>query len=978
MSLNLNTPFRPPRFNHKQGSQSRPVSSASTLSSSSRPSSSIRDRNSTPSPSSTGFSKQSNNGSIMRTYNVLWRKKTQKKHKQWDGDGVMSYNTQTRASTIRDEDGNLLAKLSNTSNYLSNVDLFSHGSYEFQIDSAIDAADDPVRQVPTTAPAHIRRPFKAPPPFVSPVTKKSPQHVNLLKNKKQTRTTPQITYDVDADLDDIEEGTPFTTTTTTSMKSDRSASPADHHKRSPLSSKYSSRKKQKVEEIEDDDIEIELPKPIKNKPFQTPLLKPRSELFRNSLKSKNKHEPLYDITSENAFVLPRPPNGKEDKIRDVVVDPVLANTLRPHQKEGIKFLYECVMGHRDFKGQGAILADEMGLGKTLQTITLIWTLCRQNPHIDEGPIAKKTLICCPVSLITTWKNEFKKWLGINKINVLTIGGKNKYSNDKDDIDGFAKTNVYQVLIMGYEKMQSMSKQLREVDFDLLVCDEGHRLKNSSNKVMQALESFNIKRRIVVTGTPIQNDLQEFYTIINFINPGILGEQKQFQKEFANPISRSREANCSNPRVIERGEQKSKELIKLTKLFILRRTNEEIAKFLPKKSDYIIFVPPTNLQLVLFDVVSKADNFEDIVESRNMNQSLKLINTFRKICNSPSILKNDTFFMEATGPKMNDANFKKGLAKKVRSGKVNLLVKLLTNIKQMTDEKVVIISNFTQTLDVLQTVLDSLNVQYSRLDGSTPTAERGGIIKSFNDSSADNCFAFLLSAKSGGCGLNLVGASRLILFDNDWNPSVDLQAMARIHRDGQKKPCKIYRLITAGCIDEKIFQRQLVKTNLSDKFLDDSSHSDEDFFNSADLRDLFKVNGDVKCNTHDLMNCQCAGTGKQPVQLFDDDESDEDGPSERLQKLSEMPSFVSAFDYSQNPTDLDEQFKKQQKQIGRCLAGYRHIDPFQLADEDSRYNTSVDEETRDDEVLNEVLTEQKLMSSPGNKKAQLISYIFAKY
>ncbi|GMG39820.1 unnamed protein product [Ambrosiozyma monospora] len=368
----------------------------------------------------------------------------------------------------------------------------------------------------------------------------------------------------------------------------------------------------------------------------------------------------------------------------------------------------------------------------------------------------------------------------------------------------------------------------------------------------------------------------------------------------------------------------------------------------------------------------------------MNQSLKLINTFRKICNSPSILKNDTFFMEVSGPKMNDSNFKSGLAKKVRSGKVNLLVKLLTNIKQMTNEKVVIISNFTQTLDVLQTVLDSLNVQYSRLDGSTPTGERGGIIKSFNDSSAESCFAFLLSAKSGGCGLNLVGASRLILFDNDWNPSIDLQAMARIHRDGQKKPCKIYRLITAGCIDEKIFQRQLVKTNLSDKFLDDSSHSDEDFFHSADLRDLFKVNGDVKCNTHDLMNCQCPGTGKQPVQLFDDDESDgtdEDRPSERVQKLSEMPSFVSAFDYSQHPTDLDEQFKKQQKQIGRCLEGYRHIDPFQLVDQDSGFNTGMkknDGQTCDDAVLNEVLAEQNIMSSPGNKKAQVISYIFAKY
>ncbi|QPG74510.1 hypothetical protein FOA43_001840 [Brettanomyces nanus] len=678
-------------------------------------------------------------------------------------------------------------------------------------------------------------------------------------------------------------------------------------------------------------------------------------------------EPLFDPeTFENPLIMPRPP-ATNRSVRDVVVDPDLSGILRPHQRQGIVFLYECIMGYREFKGHGhgAILADDMGLGKTLQSIALIWTLIRQTPFVGQKPIIhNKVLVCCPVTLVNNWKNEFHKWLGKinhNRLNILAIDGSQQsfHQSDKQILKSFANTKVYQVLIIGYEKMQSMSDELADAKFDLVICDEGHRLKNSSNKVFKTLESLNIQRRILLTGTPIQNDLTEFYNIINFTNPGVLGSFKDFQKNYMKLILRSRDPNCKNSAIIKAGNNKSEELIDLTKQFLLRRTNSEITEYLPKRSDYVLFAPPTKLQLELFGAVLKTQKFNKILQDeRNelLRDSLSLITTFRKICNSPSLLKDDLFFLEACHD-VNDDKFKSDIGRKVKSGKILLLMRLLGLIYQKTqDEKVVIISNFTQVLDILEKTLESLRLSYTRLDGSTPSKDRGRIVNEFNRSSKDSCFIFLLSAKAGGIGLNLTGASRLIMFDNDWNPSVDLQAMARIHREGQKKEVKIYRLVTSGCIDEKIFQRQLIKKNLSDRFLDDSAGSNEDFFNNSDLKDIFTVNQHCQSNTHDLMLCDCEGDGEELKT------AEEDQPDERGSQLLDEPHFMTALNFSQKcQTDEQASIEQKQKQIQRCLKGYRHINP----------SGGCKKVSTDDEIIDTLLHEQD-----SNKI--YVNYVFGKY
>ena len=585
---------------------------------------------------------------------------------------------------------------------------------------------------------------------------------------------------------------------------------------------------------------------------------------------------------------------------EVVVDPALTRALRPHQREGVAFLYECVMGLRT-SGNGALLADEMGLGKTLMTIALIHTLLRQLPE-GHGGVVKKVLIVCPVTLIGNWRREFKKWLGPNQVSVLTLSHKQSAAKDRQDIRNFGRTRVYNVMILGYEKVLSCQADLSGLEVDLLVCDEGHRLKSSTNKVVKVFNSLKVLRRVLLTGTPMQNDLVEFYNICNFINPGVLGTFAAFQREFLKPILRLREVNCINKDTIKRGDDKSRELVERTKGFTLRRTSSLLRNYLTPKTDTLLFCPPTAVQQALFKQISQTQKFKRLLHSALSNDSLAMINLFKKICNSPSLLLQDKASLELISAS--------GAAEKL-SGKLLAFIPLMIEFRKL-GEKTVVISNYTQTLDLLEEVMRKLNMSFTRLDGATPNKQRDRLVSDFNASSMAASLVFLLSAKAGGMGLNLVGASRLILFDNDWNPAVDLQAMARIHRDGQTRPVFLYRLITAGCIDEKILQRQLMKNSLSDKFVDNKDGSNSDVFDMEDLKDLFSV-GYTASNTHDLLECGCSGVGEEL--LLDSPDTQERDDSAPL-------GWMSALDFKQE----DQKEIKQRASIRNALLEYNHYDP----------------------------------------------------
>ncbi|EMR10564.1 hypothetical protein PNEG_01270 [Pneumocystis murina B123] len=600
--------------------------------------------------------------------------------------------------------------------------------------------------------------------------------------------------------------------------------------------------------------------PIKK--FKTPLLS--SDGTRTFKLPLARHDP----NEEGALVLPRPQikNCEEKNIRiiDVVVDPMLSKHLRPHQREGVKFLYECVMKMREFEGQGAILADEMGLGKSLQIIALLWTLLKQNPYYGKEPIIKRALIVCPVTLINNWKREFRKWIGgSEKIGLFVV-------DSNINIKSFSVGNVYSIMIIGYERLRNVCDELKDANIDIVICDEGHRLKSASNKSAQAIKSLKTRRRIILSGTPIQNGrynyfyriyiklslyLSEFYVMVDFVNPGLLENYSTFKREFENPIIRSRQIGCMK-KDEEKGRIRTEQLSSLTKMFVLRRTSKILNEYLPPTVEYIVFCKPTSLQVDIYRKLIDVSMLNLSSYNVDMTVHLQALTYLKKICNSPALLfqkRNDEFDMFYTNIKH---KFSSDLSKK--SGKLLVFDKFLEELKT-TEEKVVIVSHYTQTLQILENILILKSLSYLRLDGQTANAKRQEYVDKFNTSDSSEIFAFLLSAKSGGYGLNLIGASRLVLFDIDWNPSLDIQAMARIRRDGQQKKTFVYRFLTSGMIDEKIYQRQITKQALSDTFIDSKITSKRDSFTQEELKSLFFYQ-DTSCQTHELLGCRCQGDG----------------------------------------------------------------------------------------------------------------------
>ncbi|KAK5130502.1 hypothetical protein LTR08_001982 [Meristemomyces frigidus] len=582
----------------------------------------------------------------------------------------------------------------------------------------------------------------------------------------------------------------------------------------------------------------------------------KAPLLNNTVQAPKKNSilpiPRHDPGAEGALIMKRPtsvPKGKQ--IVDVVVDPILTKNLRKHQREGVAFLYECVMGMKNYDGEGAILADEMGLGKTMQTIALIWTLLKQNPVYQDAPVIKKALIVCPVTLITNWRNEFRKWLGKERVGVYVA------ENNKARLTDFTMGKTYSVMIIGYEKLRMVQADLQKGGgIDIVIADEGHRLKTAQNKSALAIKSLNTNRRIILSGTPIQNDLAEFYTMVDFVNPGLLNNYTTFKREFETPILKSQQPGTTE-KDQEKGEARGKELANITGMFILRRTAEILSKYLPPKTEYVVFCRPTGAQASVYRAIIESPTFNAALGSSSV--TLELINVLKKVCNSPTLLlKKGAKGEDITKPELLACIPPSLLRTPGASGKLQVLDTLLHQIRTSGEEKVVLVSNYTSTMDMLAILLTSLSYSFLRLDGSTPANKRQGLVDRFNRSPPSNSFVFLLSAKAGGTGLNLIGASRLVLFDLDWNPATDLQAMARVHRDGQKRPCFIYRMVTQGALDEKIFQRQVSKTGLADSIVDGKSGASG--FSREELRDLFTLDESRDCQTHKLLGCQCGGHG----------------------------------------------------------------------------------------------------------------------
>lgn len=257
--------------------------------------------------------------------------------------------------------------------------------------------------------------------------------------------------------------------------------------------------------------------------------------------------PLVNKSLAEILGIKKVVDGERPKV-PVVIDPRLAKVLRPHQIEGVKFMYKCVTGMIEERANGCIMADEMGLGKTLQCITLMWTLLKQSPDAGK-PSIEKAIIACPSSLVKNWANELVKWLGADAIQPFAIDGKATKEQLIQQLRQWAiatgRSVTRPVIIVSYETLRLYVDELKNTKIGLMLCDEGHRLKNGDSQTFTALNSLNVSRRVILSGTPIQNDLTEYFALISFANPGLLGTRQEFRKKYEIPILRGRDAAGSD-------------------------------------------------------------------------------------------------------------------------------------------------------------------------------------------------------------------------------------------------------------------------------------------------------------------------------------------------------------------------------------------------------------------------------------------------
>lgn len=319
----------------------------------------------------------------------------------------------------------------------------------------------------------------------------------------------------------------------------------------------------------------------------------------------------------------------------ISVDPRLCKWLRPHQREGVQFMFECVMGMRETEGHGCILADDMGLGKTLQSIAVLWTLLKQGKERGQ-PAVKRAIVVCPTSLVKNWEAEIDKWLkGDCRVIALSETTRDQVVQS---INLFLASMIYKVLVVSYETFRLHSKRFyakADTCCDLLICDEAHRLKNAETATNQALSALKCRRRVLLSGTPMQNDLEEFYAMADFTNPGVLGNASSFRKKFLAPILAGREPSASDKQV-ERAQKCQNEMSTVVNEFILRRTNNINAKHLPPKLVQVVCCRLTPLQMKIYKHLLSSKEIRHILNGKQTN-ILSSIGAMQKLCNHPKLL-----------------------------------------------------------------------------------------------------------------------------------------------------------------------------------------------------------------------------------------------------------------------------------------------------------------------------------------------------
>ncbi|KAL7570972.1 hypothetical protein ACA910_002597 [Epithemia clementina (nom. ined.)] len=468
-------------------------------------------------------------------------------------------------------------------------------------------------------------------------------------------------------------------------------------------------------------------------------------------------------------------NSRRRIIRVEKQPTILAKTCKMHeyQIEGLNWLIK-LHDH----GINGILADEMGLGKTLQTIALLAYL-RESRGV-RGP----HIVVVPKSVVGNWIREFKMWCPV--IRAVKMGGtkeeREAFIKNELSADPNSKRHKFDVVVTSYEGMLKEKGKFSKISWNYVIIDEAHRIKNEQSSLSKAVRMMSTQFRLLITGTPLQNNLRELWALLNFLLPEVFGDADQFDEWF----SLSDESGKEN--VI-------KKLHTVLRPFMLRRVKKDVAKALPPKTETKLFIGLTKMQQEWYVRCLQKDAHElNKLGGPDRNRLMNVLMQLRKVCNHPYL-----FDGAEPGPPFFD-----GPHLWENCGKTQLLNKLLPKLKSR-DSRVLIFCQMTRVLDILEDYMRYVGFEYCRIDGSTDGLKRDRQVDEFNAEGSTK-FCFLLSTRAGGLGLNLATADTVILYDSDWNPQVDLQAMDRAHRIGQTKPVKVFRFVTEGTVEEKIIER----------------------------------------------------------------------------------------------------------------------------------------------------------------------------
>ncbi|KAG0645719.1 ISWI chromatin-remodeling complex ATPase ISW2 [Hyphodiscus hymeniophilus] len=449
--------------------------------------------------------------------------------------------------------------------------------------------------------------------------------------------------------------------------------------------------------------------------------------------------------------------------------------MRDYQVAGLNWLISL---HEN--GISGILADEMGLGKTLQTISFLGYL----RHIMG--ITGPHLITVPKSTLDNWKREFARWTP--EVNVLVLQGA------KDERHTLINERLidekFDVCITSYEMILREKAHLKKFAWEYIIIDEAHRIKNEESSLAQVIRLFDSRNRLLITGTPLQNNLHELWALLNFLLPDVFGDADAFDQWFSS-----------------QGEDQDtvvQQLHRILRPFLLRRVKSDVEKSLLPKKEINLYIGMSDMQVKWYKKILEKDI--DAVNGaggkrESKTRLLNIVMQLRKCCNHPYLFEG----AEPGPPYTTDEHLV------VNAGKMVMLDRLLVRLKK-AGSRVLIFSQMSRLLDILEDYCVFREFKYCRIDGGTAHEDRISAIDDYNKPDSEK-FVFLLTTRAGGLGINLTSADIVVLYDSDWNPQADLQAMDRAHRIGQTKQVVVYRFVTENAIEEKVLERAAQKLRL---------------------------------------------------------------------------------------------------------------------------------------------------------------------